>query len=92
MFQRRRRKPSIAKELRADIRGISRKYRDQLSADLELKARVLRLARALWPPRPRRRASRETQWLRAPFAYSASFAENIQEKLLVRSGVESTRA
>jgi hypothetical protein len=31
------------------------KYRDQFIADRELKARVLRLARALLPPRPRRR-------------------------------------
>jgi hypothetical protein len=50
-----RRQPSIPKELLADIRWISRKYRDQFSADPELKARVLRLARALLPPRPRRR-------------------------------------
>jgi hypothetical protein len=54
----RRRQPSIPKELRKEIthylRSIARRYRD-LFKDREVKNRVLRLVRALLPPRSRRR-------------------------------------
>jgi hypothetical protein len=54
-----RRKPSIPNELRADVtqhvRTIAKKYRSLFIADRELKDRVLRLERALLPPRPRPR-------------------------------------
>jgi len=57
-FKRRRREPSIPKELRREVaqfvRMIARKYRKQLASDPQLKARLLRLAKALLPPRPRR--------------------------------------
>jgi hypothetical protein len=51
-----RRKPSIPWELRAEVvehcRSITRKYGVEFKADRDLKARVLRLERALLPPRP----------------------------------------
>jgi hypothetical protein len=55
----RRREPSIPKELRIEItqhaRMIAGEYRKLFAADRQLKDRVLRLLRALLPPRPRRR-------------------------------------
>jgi hypothetical protein len=54
-----RRKPSMPPELRKavveHVQSIARKHRTAFKADRELKARVLRLTRALLPPRPRRR-------------------------------------
>jgi hypothetical protein len=51
----RRRKSSIAKELRSEVtqhaRSIARKYRKLFAVDRRLKDRVLRLERALLPPR-----------------------------------------
>jgi hypothetical protein len=58
-LHKRRRQPSIPKELRREVaqfvRMIGRRYRKQLAADPQLKVRLLRLAKALLPPRPRRR-------------------------------------
>jgi hypothetical protein len=55
----RRRRDSIPKELRIEVtqhaRSIASKYRKLFVADRQLKDRVLRLLRALLPPRPRRR-------------------------------------
>lgn len=52
-------KPSIPKALRKEIkdhvRSIARRYRDLFMADRELKNRVLRLERAMLPPRPQSR-------------------------------------
>jgi hypothetical protein len=54
-----RRRPSIPKDLRIEVtqhaRSIAKKYRKLFVADRQLKDRVLRLLRALLPPRPRRR-------------------------------------
>jgi hypothetical protein len=54
-----RRRPSIPKDLRIEVtqhaRSIASKYRKLFVADRQLKDRVLRLLRALLPPRPRRR-------------------------------------
>ena len=54
-----RRKPAMPPELRKEVvahcRSIGRKYGAAFKADRDLKARVLRLERALLPPRPRRR-------------------------------------
>jgi hypothetical protein len=55
----RRRQPSIPPELRKEtvqhVRAMARKYRTAFESDADLKNRVLRLERALLPPRPRRR-------------------------------------
>jgi hypothetical protein len=54
-----RRKPAMPPELRKEAvehcRSISRKYGADFAADRDLKDRLLRLERALLPPRPRRR-------------------------------------
>jgi hypothetical protein len=53
----RRREPAIPKEIREEVttlaHGMARKYRSQFTP--ELKGKVLRLVRALLPPKPRRR-------------------------------------
>jgi hypothetical protein len=52
-----RREPAIPKEIREEVtsftRGLAKKYRSQFTP--ELKDKILRLARALVPPKPRRR-------------------------------------
>jgi hypothetical protein len=63
--RKRRRKPSIPKELRIEVtqhaRMIAKQYRKLFVADRQLKDRVLRLLRALLPPRPRRRGRPRNQ-------------------------------
>jgi hypothetical protein len=44
--------PELRKEVVEHIRSIARRYCDAFTEDRELKARVLRLNRALLPPRP----------------------------------------
>jgi hypothetical protein len=55
----RRQAPTIPAELRHDVvqhaRSLARRYRKLFAADRKLKECVLRLERALLPPRPRRR-------------------------------------
>jgi hypothetical protein len=54
-----RQRPSMPRELRKEVvehvRSIARKYGAEFKADRDLKARVLRLERALLPPRPKPR-------------------------------------
>jgi hypothetical protein len=65
LYKRRRREPSIPKDLRIEVtqhaRSIAKKYRKLFVADRQLKDRVLRLLRALLPPRPRRRGRPRNQ-------------------------------
>src|SRR5215469_8048627 len=57
--KRHRREPPIPKNLRRDVRqyarALAKKYRPLFAADPKLKDRILRFARVLLPPRPRRR-------------------------------------
>jgi hypothetical protein len=81
-----RRKPSRPRELRKEVvehvRSIARKHRAAFKADRELKARVLRLTRALLPPRPRPRGRpRNPETTRALALYRKFRRESPDESL-----------
>jgi hypothetical protein len=61
--RRQRQAPAIPADLRTEVvqfaRLIARKYREQFAADRLMKIRVVRLVKALLPPRPRRGRPRD---------------------------------
>ena len=83
--RRRRREPSIPRNIRRDVtrfaRTLGKKYRPLLAADPKLKDRLLRLIRVLLPPRPRRRGRpRNEETTRARVLYSRFRRQHPTEK------------
>jgi hypothetical protein len=81
--RKRRREPSIPKELRIEVtqhaRSIASNYRKLFAVDRRLKDRVLRLLRALLPPRPRRRGRPRNQTITRAIALRRNFRRQYPE-------------
>jgi hypothetical protein len=81
--RKRRRQPSIPKELRNEItqhaRMIRSKYGKAFAADRQLKDRVVRFYRALLPPRPRRRGRPRNQTITRAIVLRQKFRRQYPE-------------
>jgi hypothetical protein len=81
--RKRRREPSIPKQLRIEINQhapmIASEYRELFAADRQLKDRVLRLLRALLPPRPRRRGRPRNQTITSAIVLRRKFRRQYPE-------------
>jgi hypothetical protein len=82
--RKRRRQPSIPKELRSGItqhaRMIASEYGELFAADRQLKERLVRLLRGLLPPRPRRRGRPRNQTITRAIVLYGKFRRQYPEE------------